>query len=80
MANRRQMICIYTIIDTLRIPFDGDSRSDRDVESFIKKYYNKACKVRNQIRELQDQIDNFTLQIGIEMDVETLKLNKDGDK
>lgn len=70
MANRRQAICIYTIIDTLRIPFDGDVRSDRDVESFIKKHYIKACKVRNQLRNMQDMIDNFTLQIGIEMDVE----------
>ena len=75
MANRRQIICIYTIIETLRIPFEGDMRSYRDVESFIKKHYNKACKVRNQIRELQDLIDNFTLQIGIEMDVEDNKNN-----
>lgn len=82
MANRRQTICIYTIIDTLRIPFEGDMRSDRDVLNFIHKHYDKACKVRNQIRELQDLVDNFTLQMGIEMDVEekSQKINNYGNK
>lgn len=79
MANRRQMICIYTIIDTLRIPFEGDFRSDREVENFIKRHYNKAAMVARQRRELEDMIANFTLQIGIENDVmEQFKKEKNG--
>ena len=69
MAIRRQMICIHTIVDTLRIPFDGDLRSDREVVNFIKRHYEKAWRVRNQIRELGDLIDNYIIQIGIEDDV-----------
>lgn len=71
MATMREMACIYLIVDTLRIPFDGDIKNPSDVQQFIKKNYNCAMKLRKQLREFQDWADLKLIQDACRMDAES---------
>lgn len=66
----REMACIHLIVDTLRIPFEGDFKNSSDVKQFIYQNYNRAMMVRKQLRDLQDWADTVILQEAIHQDVE----------
>lgn len=66
----REMACIHLIVDTLRIPFDGDFKNSSDVKQFIYQNYNRAMMVRKQLRDLQDWADIVLLQEAIYKDVD----------
>jgi hypothetical protein len=66
----REMACIHLIVDTLRIPFDGDFKNSSDVKQFIYKNYIRAMMVRKQMRDLQDWADTLLLKEAIYKDVE----------
>lgn len=70
MATMREMACIHLIVDTLRIPFEGDFKNASDVKQFIYQNYNRAMMVRKQLRDLQDFADTLLLQEAIFKDVE----------
>jgi hypothetical protein len=70
MATMREMACIHLIVDTLRIPFEGDFKNTSDVKQFIYQNYNRAMMVRKQLRDLQDWADTLLLQEAIYKDVE----------
>lgn len=70
MATLREMACIHLIVDTLRIPFDGDFNNSSDVKQFIYQNYNRAMMVRKQLRDLQDWADIVLLQEAIYKDVD----------
>ncbi len=38
----REMACIHLIVDTLRIPFDGDFKNSSDVKQFIYQNYIRS--------------------------------------
>ena len=42
MATMREMACIHLIVDTLRIPFDGDFKNSSDVKQFIYQNYIRS--------------------------------------
>lgn len=65
----REMACIHLIVDTLRIPYEGDFKNASDVKQFIYQNYNRAMMVRKQLRDLQDWADIILLQEAIHKDV-----------
>ena len=79
MSTRREIACLYLIIDTLRIPFEGDLKNASDVKTFIYQNYERAMKLRKQLREFQDHADGMLLVDAIMRDADEFYKNGGGE-